>query len=94
MTAAHAVNLVHVATAAHDAIQALFAIAAHAVIPAHAARAARLVEKEKAKTGDKIRHLIVPTNQYRLIRRSYLTATLAVWYLRFRTSTRQHRSAC
>jgi hypothetical protein len=58
------------------------------------ARAARLVEKEKAKTGDKIRHRIVPTNQYRLIRRSYLTAILAVWYLRFQTSTRQHRSAC
>ncbi len=78
MTAAHAADLVHVATAAHDAIQALIAIAAHAVVPAHAARAARLVEKEKAKTGDKIRHRIVPTNQYRLIRRSYLTSILAV----------------
>jgi hypothetical protein len=54
------VTAVHVATATHDAIQALIAIAAHtvieahAVILAHAARAARLVEKEKAKTGDKI----------------------------------------
>ncbi len=99
MTAVHAADRVHVATATHDTIQALNAIAAHtvteahAVIPAHAARAARLVEKEKAKTGDKIPHRIVPMSLYRLTRRSYLTATLAVWYPRFRNSTRRHQPA-
>jgi hypothetical protein len=97
--AAHAVNRTHVATAAHAAtaahvaIQALVAIAAHAVIPAHAARAARFVEKERAKASDKNHHRIFLMNHYRLIRRSYLTAILAVWYLCFRSSTRQHRLA-
>ena len=54
VTAVHAADRVHVATATHDTIRARNAIVAHTVIPAHAARAARLVEKEKAKTGDKI----------------------------------------
>jgi hypothetical protein len=68
-------------------------IAAHAVIPTHATRAARLVEKERTKAGDKNPHRIVPMSHYRLTQRSYLTAILAVWYPRFRNSTRRHRSA-
>jgi hypothetical protein len=77
VAAVHAADLVHVATAALNAIAAHTVIEAHAGILAHVERAAHLVAQEKAKTGDKIPHRIVPTSLYRLTRRSYLTATLA-----------------
>ena len=91
VAAAHAADKVHAATAALNATVAHAATEAHAVILARVARAARLAAKEKAKASDKIPLPIVPTSLYRLTRRSYLTATLAVRCPRFRISSRRQQ---